>query len=202
MEMSKILYLVRHAESEHNAINNAFSGISNIGISVQGKVQAMNLKKFFESINIDEVYCSSLKRAIETAEILFDSSLIISYSDDLNEMNFGDYEGRYFDPDNVDDEVFYSWSNQPSALTFPNGANIVDHAENIYRSIENIIKGSDAQTIVIISHSASIRLFIAKVLGLHLDYFRRIPCNNCSITKLTYVDSFKLVNLNCNYCHD
>lgn len=197
--MSKMIYLIRHAESQHNAINNAFSGISDISISNRGKTQAIELKKYFSSIKIDEVYCSTLKRAKETAEIVFDAHLRIYFSDALREMNFGDYEGRYFDPNNYEDEIFDIWSKQPSKLTFPNGANVIEHANLIYRSIEEIIKRTDSQSIAIVSHSASIRLFIALVLGLSLDYFRRIPCDNCSITKLSYEDSFKLLSCNCTY---
>lgn len=37
--------------------------------------------------------------------------------------------------------------------------------------------------IAIVSHATSIRMFVTKVLGLPLRYFRRIPCDNCSVTK-------------------
>lgn len=197
--MDKKIYLVRHAESEHNAVNNGFSGISDINISDLGRRQAHVVGTLFSDMNIDEVYCSTLVRAKQTAKIIFEESKEIQYIDGLKEMDFGDYEGRYFDPNNYDDNIFELWMNNPSKLEFPNGSNVEKHGELIYKTMENIVASSKAESLVIVSHSTTLRIFIAKVLGLHLDFFRRIPCDNCSVTTLIYNNGFSLKE--CNYVH-
>ncbi|MBU1014922.1 histidine phosphatase family protein [Patescibacteria group bacterium] len=64
----KTLYLIRHGESEGNA--QRIYQTPDAPLSPKGKEQARILKERFKHIPIEALYCSTLKRAQETAEII------------------------------------------------------------------------------------------------------------------------------------
>lgn len=64
----KILYLVRHGESEGNA--QRIYQTPDASLSEKGKEQAYILQRRFKDIPIETLYCSTLKRAQETAKII------------------------------------------------------------------------------------------------------------------------------------
>lgn len=64
----KTLYLVRHGESEGNA--QRIYQTADTSLSPEGRQQARILQERFKRIPIETLYCSTLKRAQETAEII------------------------------------------------------------------------------------------------------------------------------------
>ena len=63
------IIFVRHGQSEYNK-NNVFTGWHDPGITDVGKEQAVNTAKKIENEQIDIIYSSALKRAIQTSEIM------------------------------------------------------------------------------------------------------------------------------------
>ena len=196
--MVKNLYLIRHGQSMQNKVANCFSGSTNVSISEKGKQQAAELSGFFRDITIDEVYTSKLIRAIQTAQIIFGEERPLIQVEALREADFGEYEGKAFEPDDPD-PVYQAWRHAADTLTFPGGDNLCEHAESYYNTVYNIIQETKAENIVIVSHATSIRMFVTKVLGMPLQYFRRIPCDNCSVTKFQYDNELRMMY--CNYRH-
>ena len=76
------IYIVRHGETNYNK-QNLFQGLTNIPLNSNGKKQAEELAEDIKSININYIYSSPLKRAIQTANIInkyFSKDIIISYN--------------------------------------------------------------------------------------------------------------------------
>ena len=63
------LYLIRHGETDSNK-SYRFQGQTDIELNAKGRQQAEMLAEHFKNIPLDAVYCSSLKRARQTAEPL------------------------------------------------------------------------------------------------------------------------------------
>ena len=63
--MKTNIYLIRHAESTANN-EGIFGGITDFNLSNNGFKQAEDLALKFENINIDGIYSSPLKRAVQT----------------------------------------------------------------------------------------------------------------------------------------
>ena len=61
------IYFVRHGETDMNA-RNMFYGWYDADINEKGIAQAEELRAAFETIHIDAIYSSDLKRASHTAE--------------------------------------------------------------------------------------------------------------------------------------
>ena len=98
------LILLRHGQSKWNQ-ENRFTGWKNVDLSEKGileaKASGLLLKK--NKIQIDKVFTSNLKRAINTAQIalkeasydhLFNNKKLIIHSDQaMNERDYGDLTG-------------------------------------------------------------------------------------------------------------
>ena len=92
------LILIRHGQSVWNA-ENKFTGWVDVDISALGKEEAANaaiiIKK--KSLEIDYVFCSSLIRAINTADIILqnlNSSIVPVKKWELNERHYGSLQGK------------------------------------------------------------------------------------------------------------
>lgn len=88
------IIFVRHGRTEHNRAG-VFGGVSDVPLSADGRKEIEGLKYIYEAAKTFKVYTSSLKRARETAEILFEGNALADPR--LCETNFGIFEGLTYD---------------------------------------------------------------------------------------------------------
>lgn len=98
------LVLMRHGQSAWN-LENRFTGFTDIGLTDMGRKEAERAGKHLENISFDRVFCSTLSRAITTAEISLaasgksnahlaaNGSFAMTCHDDLRERDYGDLTG-------------------------------------------------------------------------------------------------------------
>lgn len=95
--MHKLL-LIRHGESQWN-YENRFTGWTNVDLTAKGIEQAKKAGSLISinGIRIDSVYCSFLKRAVNTCKICLDEldldNLKVIYDWRLNERHYGALQG-------------------------------------------------------------------------------------------------------------
>lgn len=88
-----MLYIMRHGRTDWNAIHK-LQGRSDIPLNDEGRKMAGAAATEYKDVHFDVCYCSPLKRARETAEILLSGRDVpIIFDDRLVEMGFGEYEG-------------------------------------------------------------------------------------------------------------
>ena len=90
-----LLILLRHGQSTWN-LENRFTGITDIDLSLLGISEAENAGKLLKQFPIDLIFTSVLKRAIHTAAIVLNElgrSIPIIQNSALNERNYGDLQG-------------------------------------------------------------------------------------------------------------
>jgi len=196
--MQRKIYLIRHGSSEYNE-KDVLSGMTNVSISTLGENQAKQLSTFFERLEIQRIFASPLKRAQQTAELVFPMQKCnIKIIDGLSEIDYGDYEG--FDRtkySSTEDAVIKSWLNKPSSLTFPGGSSVSGHADQAFAAFLETASEYPNGNLALVSHRATIRLVISKLIGLDLDRFRSIPCSPASVTIINQTDqNFYLETLN------
>jgi broad specificity phosphatase PhoE len=85
----KITYFV-HSTSKDNE-NNISSGWKDVELSENGIKQSHELKKLIKNKKFDVVFSSDLKRAIETAKLVFNKFIIDKR---LRECNYGLFNGK------------------------------------------------------------------------------------------------------------
>ena len=90
--MKTHLYFIRHGQSKANQIN-AFLGHGNLDLTTVGLTQAKLTAKFLDSVKVDAIYSSDLKRAYHTAlETAKLKNLPVTTSKNLREVSAGKWE--------------------------------------------------------------------------------------------------------------
>ena len=155
------IYLIRHGLTEYNA-QRRYQGRSDIPLSEAGKEALQNSGKI-----PDIVFVSPLRRARETASVLFPASEQFVLPD-LTEMDFGIFEGRTADEmeaDPVCGPAYRSWVNGMCTGRCPGGE---DLAEFIERSVRGFLQAADQShgkdNLYIVAHGGT-QMALMKALG-------------------------------------
>ena len=88
----KITYFV-HGTSTDNEKRLA-SGWHDAGLAESGIRQATELKDKIKSREFDVVFCSDLRRAIDSAKLIFEGTVPIIPDERLRECNYGKYNAQ------------------------------------------------------------------------------------------------------------
>jgi broad specificity phosphatase PhoE len=89
-----MIYFMRHGQTDFNK-ENKWMGLLDIPLNENGISQALSSINYIKSLNIDIIYCSELKRAIQTSKIIANElNLPILIDRRLNERSLGSLEGR------------------------------------------------------------------------------------------------------------
>src|SRR3954467_9265903 len=89
-----LLYLLRHGETDWNRDGNRYAGRTDVPLSDRGREQARAVATTLASVPFSAIYCSTLQRSRETAEIIAASHNLPVVADPrLIEIDFGTWEG-------------------------------------------------------------------------------------------------------------
>lgn len=183
------LLIIRHAKSIANTTG-MFGGITDYDLSQEGLEQAEALVKRLEDVDIDKIYSSPLKRAINTIKPTSEmKNLNINILDDLIEINVGTWEDKsvedlrkmYPEECRYIDETDYYTGMEGQEET-------IDVSNRMYNAILEISKDNIGKTVVITSHIVAIRAFLCKVMNIPFEDTKNKIGNleNSSITKIIY----------------
>ena len=200
--MKTIIYIIRHAKSIANE-NGLFGGITDYELSKEGLQQADNLAIRLKNYEIDNIYSSPLKRAIQTitpTSVMKNKKIIIV--DDLREINVGTWENilrdelriKYPKENKYIDETEYYCGMIGQEET-------IDVANRMFNSIQKLAEDNIDKSIIITSHIVAIRAFLCKILGIPFEQTKEKIGNlgNTSITKVIYDNNakrFEVIELN------
>jgi len=164
-----IVYLIRHGDRK---ILKNDKGVGLIhpgpGLTALGKKQARELAKKLikRKDEIDILYCSSMTRAIETAnevtKLIKKKPIIV---DELSEVGHVLWKGKYLDSEFL-----------PNLLKF----------RRARKAFDNILEKHKGKVIVIIAHGNLIKGLVLKKLGLSLKQINYFSHDNCHITKVRF----------------
>lgn len=191
--MQKIIYLIRHGESQ-DALSNAFQAV-NTPLSEQGILQSEYLSNYVKDHSIDLIVSSPLTRAQQTAEIVARKLNQEIYTSDLFKecAKPSSLDGK----SSVDNEaaaVLHKWEES----LYGNGEKVLDgetFEELVTRADQALtfLTSSDCARIAVISHGFFIKTMLARIeyknelTGEKLKTFQNsYKSDNGAITTLTY----------------
>ena len=160
------VYLVRHGATQLSA-ENRFSGATGVDLSDDGRQQAELLGERLRRASLDAIYCSSLSRAIQTAEIIgARCDLTPTIVDGLREIDHGHWEGltRSEVAERFPGE-YEAWEEDPFTYAPEGGESGVAVLARALPALREIVTKHPGQNIVIVSHKATIRLLLSSLLG-------------------------------------
>lgn len=172
----KRLLLVRHGESEWNAVRR-LQGQADIALSPKGEAQARALAPIVAQLSPDRVVTSDLRRARHTAELLGFPDAI--HEPGLREVDVGDWTGEAIasiiaaEPDN-----YRGW--RAGTFAPPGGEMWADFCARTAKATHEAARSADR--LLVICHGGVIRALLQTLL--ELSPRRIIPVGPASLTIL------------------
>jgi len=197
------LILIRHGESDGN-VQRKFCGFKDVCLTKKGIWQAERLAYRLKGLSVDAVYCSDLKRACHTAEIIFrDRGIDIVTNPKFREMNFGIWEGYTFEEVKskygYGDEFNLWLENINEKINILQGESLVDLNNRVMTELDKIFKKHQKtnkdDTIAIICHGGTVRVILCNVLNLELKYMYRIEQYPTALNIIDYYDNRGFISL-------
>ncbi len=145
-----LLYFIRHGESLFNA-QRRIQGQSDVALSTTGLRQAVALVPVFKSLEIDAIYCSPLRRAMQTAEPLAAAlRLTMCLDDRLKEINSGEFQGlEWHEIEQKWPVAAKHWKEQTPDFVIPGGESRRALAERGRAAFEAIFAAGHRRAIVV-----------------------------------------------------
>jgi probable phosphoglycerate mutase len=164
--MTTRIYLIRHGATILSA-EDRFAGATDVDLSEEGRRQAEALALRLSDDHITAVYCSPMKRTVETATIVArPQGLTPIRRDGLREINHGRWESlRRSDVEAQFPDEYAAWEEDPfiyAPLEGESGLSVMARALPVIREI--VLKHRD-ENVAVVSHKATIRLIISSLLG-------------------------------------
>lgn len=157
-----LVYLLRHGKTPWN-LEGRYQGKSDIPLCEEGK-SALGPADF----RPERVYVSPMKRAAETARILFPGAKLIPVPG-LEEMDFGIFEGKCF-RDLKDDPAYRAWVEGNCAAPCPGGEGRKEFSRRVCAAFERLM-AQERKELVIVAHGGT-QMAVLETYGRpRRDYF-------------------------------
>ena len=174
-----IFYLVRHGEIESN-IKKVYAGWSEEELTTQGIQQARNAGQELINYKIDCIYCSPLRRTVQTAEIIGDAlrkqPLL---EENFKELRLGPWEG--LSEDTIAREYpaeWELWNSQPADLILHGRETLSELQTRVLEGVAKIRKKHFAKSFLIVSHVAIIRVLLLYSRKMDLNFYKTLSVPN------------------------
>ncbi|MFA6254550.1 MAG: histidine phosphatase family protein [Patescibacteria group bacterium] len=142
--MIKITYFV-HGTTTDNEKGLA-TGWQDGELSELGKSQMKELGQLVTPKNFDAIFCSDLKRAVDSAQLAFGAKHKIISDKRLREINYGDFTQK---PDDFKNNLV-AYVDKP----FPNGESYSDVEKRITGFLNFLKENYDGKNIALVAHQA------------------------------------------------
>lgn len=193
--MTKLL-LIRHGDTEY--VDEALAGRIDSPLNAEGIEQSHRIAKTLKHLSIEAIYASPLKRTQQTAQpIAKFLNLNVKINHEMNQVNFGEWQGLSFD-ELIQDSNWKIFQENPALAKIPGGEDGFIVRERVSAAIlELIAKHPQNAIIAIFSHGSIIRHTISHYIGLPLENLNQIRIAPASISTLAINNGVgKLLHLN------
>jgi len=155
------VYLFRHGITKGN-INAQYIGHTDYPLTTDGINALKEIQKKHHYPKVDAVFVSPLKRAKQSADIMFpkNNKIVI---DNFIEYNFGEFEECTAE-DLKDNEDFQNWLRGDQHARPPFGESNAEFAHRVCDTFEKVVNGCIAngtQRIAIVSHAGVLMTILA-----------------------------------------
>lgn len=180
--MSTRLIIVRHGETESN-VAKIQQGVIDTPLTEEGQRQILLLGKRLSTEKIDAVYSSDLLRAVRTTQaiIAYHPSLLVEYTRELQERDWGEFEGRSVEDYNLD----LGQSGLPFHEHRPyGGENLFDLKQRVDGFLARILPVSKSKSILISTHHSTCKMMIFSLTEKPLTEWVPVKLNNTCVNIL------------------
>lgn len=177
--MGKI-YFTRHGQTVWN-VENKICGVTDIELTQTGHMQAVECgeKILAGDYKIDEILCSPLIRAKETAKHISEvTGIPMRVEQRLKEQCFGKYEGT---PRNGDD---FRGAKAAFVNSYGDGESMLRLAQRIYNLLDDL--KNDDKTYLLVAHNGISRVIKSYFYDMKNEEYAAFGIKNCEILEFEF----------------
>ncbi|MCB1277738.1 histidine phosphatase family protein [Prosthecobacter sp.] len=167
------IYLIRHGATILTA-EDRFAGATDVPLSDTGREQASRLAERLRGLPVTAVYASPLDRTMETARILaLPHQLEVRPRDGLREISHGHWEQltRGEVEQKFPNEAA-AWDEDPFTCAPEGGESGLAVTARALPAFLDIVRQHEGESVIVVSHKATIRLLLSSLLGFDPRKFR------------------------------
>src|SRR5580700_4478212 len=172
------IHFIRHGDTEASG-DGVFCGDLDIPLAPSGLVQAEVLAVAIGKWKVDAVYTSPKLRARMTAAPTCQAlRLTARLEEGLREISYGKWEGRHeSEIRGSEPREYAAWTGDPGTRSPPGGESGFTIAARAMPIVWTIAESHMAETVLVFSHKATIRIITCALLGIPIPRFReRVAC--------------------------
>jgi len=171
----RTIYLLRHGEPDFPNGRRCCIGRLDPPLSSKGREQAETLAAYFRGKALSGIFCSSLRRSRQTAEILSRKRYPVTMIEGFEELHMGDWDGLSFASiRKLYPEKYRRRGERPDVVSPPDGENFHDGARRFCRAFSEL-SGRIQGDLVIVAHAGVNRAFLCLILGKRLRQSLTLP---------------------------
>lgn len=182
------LILARHGETLWN-VGKVFRGRVDVNLDEVGIKQAELLGKYLSKWELEAIYSSPLKRALDTANIVARyQKVAVRVAEGLTDFDYGQWQSlpeqevKRLYPD-----ILNEWHNNPHKVIMPAGESLEDVRRRAVEAVNDVLSRHQGN-VLLVSHRVVIKVLICYLLGLDNSHFWNIRQDVCGITIFDYLD--------------
>lgn len=192
------LLLLRHAET---SAPDFFHGAeSDIGLGERGRIQAETVARLLATQRPDVLYCSAMRRALQTAEAIERACDLVAHVEPaLHERKMGPLSGVSREEGLAAyAEARKRWMAGELDYTHKGGESFAQIRARVVPILERIVERSPGKTVVVVAHGVVIRVILTTILeGRGPADFQRFPIDNAALNDLRWDGArWRAVHLN------
>jgi len=185
--MAKLI-LARHGETVWN-VEKVYRGRTDVNLDEVGIKQAELLGKYLSNRELEAIYSSPLRRALDTANIVARYQKIgVHVAEGLIDFNYGEWQTL---PEQEAKRLYPTlhneWHNNPHKVIMPGGESLEDVRRRAIEVVNDVLSKYQG-SVVLVSHRVVNKVLICYLLGLDNSYFWNIKQDVGGITIFNYVD--------------
>jgi broad specificity phosphatase PhoE len=161
------VYLARHGTTV-STDEDRFAGETDVALSEIGRRDARALGVRLEAQPIAAFYASPLRRAVETARLIAEPhGRAVVARPELREMSHGRWEAKTrAEVQTLHSEEYARWESDPFSFAPEGGETGLAVTARALPALLEIVAAHPRESVLIVSHKATIRLLICALLGL------------------------------------
>lgn len=197
--IQKILYIVRHGQTDLNKQGIVQGRGMNTDLNDEGRKQARLFFDAYKVVPFDKIYISELKRTQQSIQQFIDLGIPYEKLEGLDELAWGVHEGQASTPETTAEflKLVRDWVHGRLDSKFEGGESPNEVMARQKIAMDIIMSHPEEKTVLICMHGRAMRLLLCLLLGKPLSEMENFPHQNLVLYKVVYDgDKFEIVDFN------
>ncbi len=197
----KIIYLIRHGETEYNKLGVVQGSGIDADLNATGRAQADAFFEMYKDIAFQKIYISKLKRTFQTVENFINMGIPYQELIGLNEISWGEKEGKI--PNSQENatyaDLLNAWSSGETHIAATGGESPLEVINRQKIALDVILGNHEEDLILIAMHGRAMRILLTQLLEVPLRQMDDFEHTNTCLYLLKYsydTEKFELLKAN------